>query len=166
MTPYREPGTRPPPPTFEMRTEPLTLAVTILIFGFVFAVPGVLATTSGSANGFLMGGVFVLLSAGIVLLGIRGITTKVRFTLEDEHVRLEWRRFGRTLRHELLARDSLVDVGLDLSPASGEGTLQCIVVGTKNGDVPLDNTKGSHRAGYDRHVRALAEFLRIPVRPQ
>lgn len=161
----------------EMRIEPLGVALVILVSGLFFLLPGIVVFVTGlttwvdeDAPGaalpqFAIGGIVTLVGVGVTWLGVRGLTTKVRFTIHDGEVRIQWLRFGRVLRHELLARDAIVDVGLDISPSSG-GSVQCVVVGTTNGDVPLDDTKGSQRKGYDRQVRALASFLGVPVRPQ
>jgi hypothetical protein len=172
---YREPAPREPPPTFSMHPFPRTLAILLTSFGLPFFLLGaalVIAALVARIQGtpytdpplgaigafpFGIGGL-------LVALGLRGLLTKVRFTLEDERVTIDWLRFGRRFRRELVAKKDLVDVGLDSAPSSG-ASVYSICVGTRAGDIPLESAKTSGKRSYDEQLRALAAFLAVPVRP-
>ena len=154
----------------DVRADPPGTTTMLFLFALAFggcgggaglALGGALRLTGTIVKGVVFVGFGLLLLWGAV----SSIGELVRFHVTDDDVVMEWRRRGRVLKTERVARVDLVDVAVSDTPTSGSNSLYGVAIGTKNGDIELSDTRTVSKAFYSRKRDELAHFLDVPARP-
>jgi hypothetical protein len=175
MAAYRS-AAPPPVRTLDVRPEPLLTTIVVALMGPLFLVPGlvflagfVMAVPTDRGAGTwmfaLMGLAFTGAGALVGVYGVRGLTTVVRFSEAPTEIVLEWRRRGKVVKTERIAREDLVDIAVSDTPASGGGLLYGLAVGTRLGDIALSSGFTQQRAFYAQKRDELCSFLNARPRP-
>ena len=113
----------------------------------------------------VMGVAFTLGGVVFAVWGWRSLATRVRFSVSEDDVKVDWRRRGQVVRSETVARKDLIDVMITDEPASGGGHTHALAIGTREGTVTLSTARsGLGNAFYRKQRDALAAFLGVPAR--
>jgi hypothetical protein len=106
---------------------------------------------------------FVLSIPSILVFRLPQVTTRIRFTVEGDRLRIEWRRFGRALRHTEVRLAELRDVALERSTIPRRKAYR-VVLGMASFDLPMTPTFLASLPDQERGRAELAAFLGVPER--
>lgn len=170
------------PRTLEVRVDPfgstlMTVVISLGFFGFgVFLTVGLVSSLLGQTQarepwgtGHTMGSLMALaalvVGGGLLRLTVNSIRTKVRLSLEEADVRVEWVRGEHAVRGETIPRTDLVDVYVDKEVASGDGYVYSLALGRKDGYLRLSMVQSGYGLKFYREqCQAIATFLELPAR--
>jgi len=150
-----------------VRTHPRIFSIILVVSGFMLAGIGIaLDVFVANMNRGASTGIFLILGLLSWSIAIYLAVNSRRLVVDEASnaVRIEWIRFGRVHRFELLPRNEVLDVALDGSPTSS-GMVYCVAIGTAKGDIALSSVRTSALGQYVGQQHEIATFLGVPARP-